>query len=438
MFSAQPLLQDVPHVLSYTRRLARRFARSTDAEDLAQEVMLRWIQHRTQRPETSPSRIWLTCVMRHCYGNMRRKASIRANVMEHGADVENLGMEDEGRAQAMLRDEIAGSQDAAIKIIGDLRLRRAYRNVCRQWQVKELFPDLVRYMVTAQVEDREFCAEAYGGKFGSAVDVDNTFRTFMVHGRNRAAYDAIRSRISGATKTRAVLCICAETGQGKTHLLQAAFQAAPKNRVRALYITGQDLISQARKAPGQLLDLCHKTHVILIDDLHYVAESRVQQDNVVTLLGSLGSPHIVMAGRRTIYASKLFTHLHSLRSCQEVALSNDSITDAGLGAIQEDSGMCHAPSLQGEDVRHLQSDMLHCIQRLPSMERSVMLADLVAGGRAQTNHIVANLNTTASSVYVSRARARKKVRAALEALGYRGVGRNPTAMGRANSQDISA
>jgi RNA polymerase sigma factor (sigma-70 family) len=71
-------------------------------------------------------------------------------------------------------------------------------------------------------------------------------------------------------------------------------------------------------------------------------------------------------------------------------------------------------------------DLLRCIDRLPGLERAIMLADLAAGGSAETRLLVEEFHTTANSVYVSRAKARKKLRAALLALGH-GMGKKPTA-----------
>lgn len=73
-----------------------------------------------------------------------------------------------------------------------------------------------------------------------------------------------------------------------------------------------------------------------------------------------------------------------------------------------------------DDSRAQVIDALYrCIDELPGQQRAVILADLAAGGVADTERLVAELRTTANSVYVSRARARKALREAMHARGHR-------------------
>jgi DNA-directed RNA polymerase specialized sigma24 family protein len=64
-------------------------------------------------------------------------------------------------------------------------------------------------------------------------------------------------------------------------------------------------------------------------------------------------------------------------------------------------------------------DLHLCIDKLPSQQRAVILADLAAGGIASTENLVAELKTTPNSIYVARANARKALRAALLAMGHK-------------------
>lgn len=63
-------------------------------------------------------------------------------------------------------------------------------------------------------------------------------------------------------------------------------------------------------------------------------------------------------------------------------------------------------------------DLYRCIDGLPALQRSVVLADLAAGGTAATEDLIDELKTTANSIYVSRTNARKTLRAALIARGH--------------------
>lgn len=63
--------------------------------------------------------------------------------------------------------------------------------------------------------------------------------------------------------------------------------------------------------------------------------------------------------------------------------------------------------------------LYEAIDKLPAQQRAVLLADLAAGGTADTNMLMQQLNTTRSAVYVARTNGRKALRACLAALGYR-------------------
>lgn len=58
------------------------------------------------------------------------------------------------------------------------------------------------------------------------------------------------------------------------------------------------------------------------------------------------------------------------------------------------------------------------VEALPHLERLVLRADMEAGGRADSDKLAETLGTTRSSVYSSRAAAKKKLQAALRRCGY--------------------
>ncbi len=65
------------------------------------------------------------------------------------------------------------------------------------------------------------------------------------------------------------------------------------------------------------------------------------------------------------------------------------------------------------------------IDELPIQQRAVILADLAAGGVAETEHLEQQLHTTRNAIYVARATARKALRTRLTAQGYPAAGEEP-------------
>lgn len=70
----------------------------------------------------------------------------------------------------------------------------------------------------------------------------------------------------------------------------------------------------------------------------------------------------------------------------------------------------------------LRRDLYACIRNLPRLQREVMLADLAAGGAADVEMLCQSLGTSKNTIYVSRARARRALRLAMQRLGHRSKG----------------
>jgi RNA polymerase sigma factor (sigma-70 family) len=64
------------------------------------------------------------------------------------------------------------------------------------------------------------------------------------------------------------------------------------------------------------------------------------------------------------------------------------------------------------------ADVRDCIESLAPQQRAVLLADLAAGGSADTEVLADQLGTSRNSIYVSRNNGRKALRAALLARGH--------------------
>jgi len=77
-----------------------------------------------------------------------------------------------------------------------------------------------------------------------------------------------------------------------------------------------------------------------------------------------------------------------------------------------------ATLLEREGQRQLLIDLHACIDRLPGLQRFVLLADLEAGGVAPAAQIAAETRTLVPSIYVARSRAIARLRGDLERLGH--------------------
>lgn len=99
--------------------------------------------------------------------------------------------------------------------------------------------------------------------------------------------------------------------------------------------------------------------------------------------------------------------------------------DSGLTFLADlDSQASPAPRVAEPDAHrdpgdHFAEDVRGCIEALPPQQRAVLLADLAAGGAADTEVLAEQLGTSRNSVYVSRNNGRKALRAALLELGHR-------------------
>lgn len=82
------------------------------------------------------------------------------------------------------------------------------------------------------------------------------------------------------------------------------------------------------------------------------------------------------------------------------------------------SGQVPATEVVSHDRIDRQRVLYAAIDRLPAQQRAVLLADLAAGGTADTKLLMEQLGTSANAIYVARTTGLKAVRAHLAALGY--------------------
>lgn len=96
--------------------------------------------------------------------------------------------------------------------------------------------------------------------------------------------------------------------------------------------------------------------------------------------------------------------------------------DSALTFVDNLDSGCNLPTTLDSDParKHdrFAEDVRGCIESLPPQQRAVLLADLAAGGTADTEILAEQLGTSRNSVYVSRNNGRKALRNALMALGH--------------------
>lgn len=165
-----------------------------------------------------------------------------------------------------------------------------------------------------------------------------------------------------------------------------------------------------RKEFAKVLDLQE------IDDAASQASVRVWRSGRTLDLakGSLAAWFFTIArncARRLIETKRReapFSLVENLDTAAVARAQQDGFAEAADGA---ESAGGPSPSSFVQDVRA-------CIERLPPQQRAVVLADLAAGGTADTRELADQLRTTTNSIYVSRANGRKALRAAMVQRGH--------------------
>jgi DNA-directed RNA polymerase specialized sigma24 family protein len=87
-------------------------------------------------------------------------------------------------------------------------------------------------------------------------------------------------------------------------------------------------------------------------------------------------------------------------------------------AVAEGSAERRVSSQPISRSRQLAADLRECLADLPSLQRSVLEADLAAGGLADSGQLARELDTTLNSVYASRSAGKRALRRALAERSY--------------------
>lgn len=123
--------------------------------------------------------------------------------------------------------------------------------------------------------------------FNSGLNEDYSFNNFVVGDNSEFAYAAAQAIVESPGSLYNPLFIHGASGLGKTHLLQAIGNAirAKKEDARVLYVTSEeftnsyiDALSRKGEAMANFRKKYRRADVLLIDDVHFLAQKGKTQD----------------------------------------------------------------------------------------------------------------------------------------------------------------
>lgn len=174
---------------------------------------------------------------------------------------------------------------------------------------------------------------------------------------------------------------------------------------RLLVDHGGKVKSLLRKEFAKVLDLQE------IDDVASQASVRVWRSSSTLDLarGTLGAWFFAIArncARRLLENKKRFAPYSLIEDLDSAIAPPRRATGTG-----GEEGAEPAPNTLLQQVQE-------CLQGLAPQQRAVLLADLAAGGAADTQALAEQLRTTSNSIYVARTNGRKALRSAMQKRGY--------------------
>lgn len=181
----------------------------------------------------------------------------------------------------------------------------------------------------------------------------------------------------------------------------------PEGLRRLLVDHGGKVKGLLRKEFAKVLDLQE------IDDVASQASVRVWRSSRTLDLarGSLGAWFFAIArncARRLIENKKRFAPYSLIEDL-----------DSAVAPRRASLGVSSDATESAEPVHNrFLEDVQECLQGLAPQQRAVLLADLAAGGAADTRVLAEQLDTTSNSIYVARTNGRKALRAAMQKRGY--------------------
>jgi chromosomal replication initiator protein len=132
-----------------------------------------------------------------------------------------------------------------------------------------------------------------------------TFDSFVVSNSNRLAYAAAMSVAENPGRTYNPLFLYGGVGLGKTHLLQAIYQAARANDFRALYVSAEQFTNEfvtavREKSTEQFRTKFRSVDILLIDDIQFISGKEQTEESFFHTFNELHNAHrqIVLASDR--------------------------------------------------------------------------------------------------------------------------------------------
>lgn len=227
-----------------------------------------------------------------------------------------------------------------------------------------------------------------------------TFEQFVVGNNNNFAYSAAMALASSRQRNTPSLYLSANTGLGKSHLVQAVghevLEADPRRSV--FYVGAADFSSEMVSAMKSDRMEAFKTKyrkncdVLLIDDVHHLSGKERTQQELVSILD-----YLFEAGKKIIFASyylpaeipKLSEKLRSRMGCGLISDISHPDYKTRLKILQKKSQtagyrlpreiMEYLADSLADDVRQLESG-LHCVMakaELMNMPLELALAEEV-------------------------------------------------------------
>ena len=132
-----------------------------------------------------------------------------------------------------------------------------------------------------------------------------TFDSFVVSESNRLAYAAAMSVAENPGRSYNPLFLYGGVGLGKTHLLQAIYQAARANDFRALYVSAEQFTNEfvtavREKSTEEFRTKFRSVDILLIDDIQFISGKEQTEESFFHTFNELHNAHrqIVLASDR--------------------------------------------------------------------------------------------------------------------------------------------
>lgn len=176
-----------------------------------------------------------------------------------------------------------------------------------QKAVKRANPQILDVMIILPSQRGDFLREEPIAKSSdeNALNIKNTFDTFVVGNSNQLAYAAAQSVAEAPGAAYNPLFIYGGVGLGKTHLMHAIGHAVKKKlaNARVLYVTSENFTNElidALRAKNNLefRQRYRNVDVLMIDDIQFIANKPSMQEELFHTFNALHN-----AGKQIVFSS---------------------------------------------------------------------------------------------------------------------------------------